>query len=70
MPRVLPVPAVPNFRCYYLDSDNHVVSTGLIQCDSDAQAQACADILLAASLHAGIEVWDGPWKVYHADKPE
>jgi hypothetical protein len=58
-----------NYRCYFLDSGDHVTATDLIDCENDAQARTRADVLLTTSPHAGIEVWDGPWKVYRADKP-
>jgi hypothetical protein len=60
---------MPNYRCYFLDSGDLVAATELIVCENDAQAQERAGTLLAASDHAGIEVWDGPWKLYRADKP-
>ena len=69
MPRALSGEAVPNnYRYYFFDADNHVVTTGLLVCTTDADAQAHADRMLGASDHTGIEVWDGPWKVYRARK--
>ena len=61
--------AMPNYRVYFLDTANHVMATELIDCDTDAHAQERAGKLLAASEHTGIELWDGPWKLYRADKP-
>ena len=61
---------MPNYRCYFLDTGNHVAATQLVVGENDAQARTRADALLTASFHAGIEIWDGPWKVYRANKPE
>jgi hypothetical protein len=59
---------VPVYRCYYLDSADRVAATDVIHCDTDAQARARADRLLAASDHPGIEVWDRSRVVYRARK--
>ena len=48
MPRALGGCAVPSYRCYFLDSADHVAGTEFIACATDAQAQARADRLLAA----------------------
>ena len=56
------------YRLYYLDSANRVVATEVLHCDTDADAQARADKLLAASDHPGIEVWDRIQVVYRAQK--
>jgi hypothetical protein len=70
MPRALPGAAVPYCRCYYLDSADRVTSTDVIACETDAQAQARADILLIASDYSGIEVWDRDRKVYRTRKAD
>jgi hypothetical protein len=62
--------AVPVYRFYYLGSADRVAATEVIHCDTDAQAQARADRLLAASDHAGIEVWDRSQVVYRARKTD
>jgi hypothetical protein len=59
---------VPVYRFYYLDSADRVAATEVIHCDTDAQAQARADRLLAATDHSGIEVWDRSQVVYHVRK--
>ena len=64
--------AVPVDRFYYLESADRVAATEVIYCDTDAQAQARADRLLAATDHPGIEVWDRSQVVYRTrrtDKP-
>jgi hypothetical protein len=64
----MPVWAVPSYRCYYLDSNDHVVGFDLIGCASDSLARDRADILLANSALPGIEVWDRDRVVYRARK--
>jgi hypothetical protein len=49
---------VAYYRCYFLDSDNHVRSTDVITCENDAQAQARANLILHCCGYPGIEVWD------------
>ena len=51
---------VAYYRCYFLDSDNHVRSTDVITCENDAQAQARANLILHCCGYPGIEVWDRP----------
>jgi hypothetical protein len=58
------------YRFYYLDAADRVASTDVIYCDTDAQAQARADRLLAASDHPSIEVWDRIQVVYRARKTD
>jgi hypothetical protein len=59
---------VPVYRCYFLDSADRVAATDLIACDTDAEAQARADIRLEAGDYPGIEVWDRDRRVYRALK--
>jgi hypothetical protein len=61
---------VPGYRCYYLDSADHVAATELIDCDTDILAAARADGLLAACAHSGIEVWDRGRRVYYARRTD
>ena len=49
---------MPSYRCYFLDAADHFAATELIHCETDTQAQARADILLAAFGCLGTEVWD------------
>jgi hypothetical protein len=62
--------AVPGYRCYFLDSADHVAATDVIECETDACARARADVLLAACDYPGIEVWDRDRKVYRARKSD
>jgi hypothetical protein len=61
---------VPIYRFYYLDSADRVAATEVIHCATDAQAQARADRLLAATDHPGIEVWDRSQVVYRVLKTD
>jgi len=56
------------YRYYFLDTADHVISTGLIDCDTDDQAQANAHRMLAGSDHAAIEVWDGSRQVHYENR--
>jgi hypothetical protein len=62
--------ALTVYRFYYLDSADRIAATDVIYCDTDAQAQARADKLLAASDHPGIEVWERSQAVYRARKTD
>jgi hypothetical protein len=59
---------MPSYRCYFLDSTEHVAGSELIHCETDTQVQERADVLLAASGYPGIEVWDCGRRVYCAQK--
>ena len=61
---------MPYYRCYYLDSADHVTATDVITCDTDALAQTRADTLLGACGYPGIEIWDRDRMVYRAQKTE
>jgi hypothetical protein len=61
---------MPSYRCYFLDSADHVAATEFIACATDTQAQVRADGLLAACGYPGIEVWDRGRRVYRARKTE
>ena len=60
---------MPRYRYYFLDSADQVTATDLIQCDTDAEAQAHAERLLARPEAAAIEVWDGARCVRQIRKP-
>ena len=60
--------ALTVYRFYYLDSADRIAAADVIYCDADAEAQARADSLLAASAYPGIEVWDQHQVVYRARK--
>ena len=61
--------AMPAYRCFFLDPAGRIFgSDDLIECETDTQAQACADRLLATRGFPGVEVWDCERKVYSARK--
>ena len=62
--------AVPFYRCFYLDSADRIASTGAIECDTDAEARARADILLRSGRYPGIEIWHRDRVVYRMLKTE
>ena len=61
---------MPSYRCYFLDSTDHVAGSDLIHCETDTQAQARAGILLAACGFPGLEVWDCDRMIYRARKTD
>jgi hypothetical protein len=52
------VRVVRSYRVYFLDSGQHVAATDVIACETDALAQARADIILIGCGYPAIEVWD------------
>jgi hypothetical protein len=56
------------YRFYYLDAADRVAAAEVFHCDTDVDAQARADRLLAGSAYPGIEVWDRMQIVYRARK--
>jgi len=60
---------MPLYRCFFLDPADRIFgSDDLSECETDTQAQACADQLLATRGFPGVEVWDCERKVYSARK--
>lgn len=59
---------MPYYRCYYLDSADHVAATDVITCGTDTLAQTRADTLLSACGYPSIEIWDRDRMVYRARK--
>ena len=59
-----------SYRYIFLDSSDHVADYHVIDSETDAQAQARADRLLAACGYPGIEVWDRDRKVYRVRKTD
>jgi hypothetical protein len=59
---------MPSYRCYFLNSAGHFVGIKAIAAESDAEIQAAADILLAASENPAVEVWDLGRRVYGVRK--
>lgn len=54
------------YRCYFLNAQNHVISFVVIISTTDALACAEADMLWQASPHHGVELWSGSQMIHHA----
>ena len=57
-----------SYRCFFLDAANRVAAPDFIDCDTDGETCIRADVLLAASSHIGVDVWDRGRQVYRARK--
>jgi hypothetical protein len=53
------------YRCYFLDTHNHVVSFVIINTATDTLACAEADQLWKVSPHHGVELWSGAQMIHH-----
>jgi len=60
---------MPQYRCYFLTPENHVTAFALLDCTTDALAQAEADKLRRDRDCGGVELWNGPTMVYHSIEP-
>jgi len=56
------------YRCYFLNHRLCVVGCRVIPCETDDDARAFADGLLAGTTYPAIEVWQGQREVYEARK--
>ncbi|HUL07112.1 MAG TPA: hypothetical protein VLV76_12315 [Candidatus Acidoferrum sp.] len=57
------------YHCFFLDAADQVAATVTIRCRTEAEAQTRADNILAASNHAGVEIWIGGRSLYRSRKP-
>ena len=62
------VHSMPMYRCHFLDSADQFVVTKTVDCETDADMRATADMLLAACDCSGIEIWDCGRRVYRVRK--
>ena len=52
------------YRCYILDAGDHIVQAHDLDCESDAQAEATAENILAQDpYHRSVEVWHAARRV-------
>jgi hypothetical protein len=52
------------YRCYILDSDDHIVQAHDLDCETDAQAASTAQGLLGQDpYHGSVEVWNATRRV-------
>jgi hypothetical protein len=49
---------VPSYRIYFLNSDDHIASTDVLECDADGQAEAVTNPWLLVCGYSVVEVWD------------
>jgi hypothetical protein len=61
--------AMPEYHCFFLDAADRVTATLTISCGTDNEAQTVADKMLAASDHAGVEIWIAGRSLYRSRKP-
>lgn len=55
---------MPQYRCYFIDHQNHVTSFKILELADEKLAQAEADKLWRNGASHGFELWDGP-KIIH-----
>ena len=61
---------MPIYRCYFLDSANHIVMAEMVTCKDDGMAKQRAHELLwrphphRGRDHSAVEMWLGPRCVY------
>ena len=59
---------MPIYRCDFLDSLDHLVTSKIVDCETDDAIQETADILLAACDFSRVEVWEHGRQVYRAHR--
>jgi len=50
---------MPQYRCYFIDPQNHVTSFSIVTFPTDVLAREEADKLWRNSPSHGVEVWNG-----------
>jgi hypothetical protein len=76
-PSKLPTPdrastdgASKSYRCYFIDTNDHIQSFEQVECETDAEAALRAEALLAASPLTTAELWCGTRLVGRWSKAE
>ena len=59
---------MPIYRYHFFDSGDHFVTTKIVDCETDAEAQETGDSLLASCGYSGVEIWDCGRQVYRVRK--
>jgi hypothetical protein len=59
---------MPIYRCDFLDFADHLVTSKIVDCETDDAIQETADILLAACDYSRVEVWEHGRQVYRAQR--
>jgi hypothetical protein len=57
------------YRCYFIDLQNHVTSSAVVDLATDELAVAEADKLWRSSISHGLEVWSGAELLHREVKP-
>jgi hypothetical protein len=57
------------YRCYFIDLENHVTSRAVVDLATDGLAVAEADKLWRSSISHGLEVWSGAQLIHREVKP-
>ena len=60
--------SMTSYRYYFLNGRDHVIGTGLLECDGDSEVRSRAERLLAGGDEAAIEVWEGTRQVHYAKR--
>jgi hypothetical protein len=59
------------YRCYILDAEDHIVQGHELDCETDAAAQARAEILLAQDpYYRSAEVWKAARRVLRLEREQ
>ncbi len=57
------------YRCYILDADDHILQGHDLECETDAQARARAESLLAQDpYYRSVEVWKATRRVMRLER--
>ncbi|MEJ0016521.1 MAG: hypothetical protein WDN25_08140 [Acetobacteraceae bacterium] len=58
-----------SYRCYILDTEDHIVQAHDLECDSDAHAEVAAERLLVRDqYHRFVEVWKSTRRVVKLER--
>ena len=60
---------VPQYRCYFIDPQDHVTSFKILDLPDDNLAQAEADSVWRSNGGHGFELWNGPKMIHRKVKP-
>ena len=66
---------MPIYRCYFVDSADHIVLAEMITCEGDSMAERRAHEMLVrphphgGRAHSVVEMWLGPRRVYRTPAP-
>jgi len=61
---------MPIYRCRFLGSADHSVTTKIVDCETDDEVQETADSLLASCDYSGVVIWDRGRQVNRARKTD